>query len=126
LKLYRENPDRICLEIFYNLNPENQENPYLEIARNTLQIVKEKPAKAIEALSDWHIHSMDLDEWIQKWGQSEIHSEIDSWLIMHYNWCIQNEFNYTPVKIINDSELSKHYSLEELRYFLSELSEPEE
>jgi len=126
LKLYQENPDRISLEIFYNLNPENSENPYLVIARNILQISKVQPSKAIEALSDWHVRNMDLNEWMGKWEQPEIHFEINSWLKTQYEWCVQNEFNYTPVKIINGSELSKHYTLEELKYFLSELSEPEE
>ena len=126
LKLYQENPDRLTLEIFYNLNPENRDNPYLEIAQHELQIVKSQPEKAIEALSDWHVHHMDRDEWLQKWRQAEIHGDINNWLMTQYDWCVRNEFNYTPVIIINDSELSRHYTLGELKYFLSELSEPED
>ncbi len=95
----------------------------MEIARNTLQIAKVETDKALEALSDWHVNNMDKDDWLSKWRQPEIDPEIDTWLKTQYDWCIQNEFNYTPAKIINDSELSKYYSLEELKYFISELCE---
>lgn len=126
LKLYRDNPDRISLEISYNLNPENKENPYLYIAGNILQVLKSHPEKAIEALSDWHVSGMEREEWLEKWEQPTIDIEVHQWLMTQYEWCVRNEFNYTPVTIINDAQLSKHYTLEELKYFLSELSEPDD
>ncbi|MDB0037837.1 thioredoxin domain-containing protein [bacterium] len=126
MDLYKENADRVKVEFYYNLNPENLENPYLGIARTILQIAKMAPEYCIEALSDWHVNHMDKAEWLDKWKQSEIHPEIDVWLKEQYEWCIQNEFNYTPVKIVNDSELSEYYSVEELKYFMSELNGVEE
>ncbi|NVK66984.1 MAG: hypothetical protein HWE22_20495 [Flavobacteriales bacterium] len=125
LQLLEENPKRISLEIFYNLNPENQDNPYLKIARSILQLSEVEPEKCIAALSEWHLGDKDLDLWLKKWGQED-DEKADRLLAEQYRWCLQNEFNYTPVKIINDCELSMHYSLDELKYFIAELSEPEE
>jgi hypothetical protein len=43
-----------------------------------------------------------------------------------YNWCSENEFNYTPVKIINDKLFPKEYDINELKYFLNDFSEEKE
>lgn len=124
-ELYQENPNRIKLEVFYNMNPENHENPYVEIARTILQIAKSDQGKAIEALTDWHVKQVNRVKWKEKWGQEKIDPEIDNWMETHYKWCLDNEFNYTPVRVVNDSILSKHYTIKELRYFISELIEIE-
>lgn len=123
IKLYNSNPEKIRLSIFFNLNPENKENPYLDIAKSVMQINKNNPENIIEALTDWHINRMNLSDWLFKWEQKEIDDEILEDLQSAYEWCIQNNFNYTPVKMINENEYPKEYDLEELKYFISEIRE---
>ncbi len=123
INLYNSNREKIKLSIFYNLNVDNNDNPYLDIAKNVMQIDKTKPNKTIEALSDWHIKKMSLADWLFKWEQAAIEDEVLEDLKMQYDWCMQNEFNYTPIKIINENEYPKEYDLEELKYFMSEIEE---
>ena len=123
IKLYNLNTEKIKLSIFFNLNPENKDNPYLNVAKSIMQINKNNPENIIEALSDWHLKRMDLSEWSLKWNQKNIDDEILEDLQLAYDWCRENDFNYTPVRMINESEYPKEYDLEELRYFISEIEE---
>lgn len=126
LELLEANPNRVKLELFYNLNPENRDNPYLKIARAMLQLNETRPAECLSALKEWHFGEKNVDAWLEKWRSTGTDENADVLLAEQYQWCLQNEFNYTPVKIINDKELSRHYTLSEVKYFISELSEMEE
>lgn len=123
IKLFNSNPEKIQLSIFFNLNTENKDNPYLDVAKSIMQINQRDPEDAVEALSDWHIKKMNLSDWLFKWEQFEIDDEVTEDLQSQYEWCLQNEFNYTPVKMIKESEFPKEYDLEELKYFISEIEE---
>jgi uncharacterized membrane protein len=123
IKLFNSNPESIQLSIFFNLNIENKANPYLDIVKNIMQINQKDPEDVVEALSDWHIKRMSLLDWLFKWEQLHIEDEIIEDLQSQYEWCLQNDFNYTPVKMINESEYPREYDLEELKYFISEIEE---
>lgn len=123
LQLQKLNPIKLKLEVFFNLNPDNGENPYFSIAENLLQINKDCPEKIEEALSDWHIKNMDLYQWKLKWKQKDIEYTIEKALRRQYEWCLINELNYTPVKLINNKLFPSEYTIEELKYFLSELED---
>ena len=66
---------------------------------------------------------MSLTDWLFKWEQIHIEDEIVEDIQSQYEWCLQNDFNYTPVKMINENEYPKEYDLEELKYFISEIEE---
>lgn len=117
---------KVNVSVFFNLNPDNGDNPYFSIAENLLQINKDYPNKIEEAISDWHIRKMDVDQWKLKWEQKDIEYTTEENLRAQYEWCTANEFNYTPVKLINNKLFPKEYELNELKYFLSELQENEE
>lgn len=123
LKVYKSNTEKTKLSVFFNLNPENKDNPYLEVAKSIMQINKKNTENVVEALSDWHIKKMSLSDWLFKWEQSVVEEEIIEDLQSQYDWCLQNNFNYTPVKMINENEYPKEYDLEELKYFISEIEE---
>ena len=77
----------------------------------------------LEAISDWHIQKISLEEWMNKWGVNKMNKEIYAQILMQYNWCLNNDFNYTPVKIINSSILPEGYEINELHYFLNDFNE---
>ena len=118
--------NKVKLVVFFNLNPDNGQNPYLSIAENLLQINKDYPDKIEEAISDWHILRMDLGQWKSKWEQQDITLDIEENLRKQYEWCLSNDFNYTPVKLVNRKLFPKEYELAELKYFISELEEEKE
>lgn len=123
MNLFNSNPENIQLSIFFNLNPENKGNPYLDVVKSMMQINQNDPEDVVEALSDWHIKKMSLADWLIKWEQIHIEDEIVEDIQSQYDWCLQNDFNYTPVKMINENEYPKEYDIEELKYFISEIEE---
>lgn len=119
-ELLSKYPDDIKLQIMYNLNVNNHDNPYIDIPRALFKIKEENIKQVKIALDDWHIKEMSIDEWKNKWKIDEYLEDIDNTLKTHYNWCYENEFNYAPVKIFNGYLLGNQYEINELFYFFKE------
>ncbi|WP_130735714.1 vitamin K epoxide reductase family protein [Flavobacterium sp. J27] len=126
IKLLEQYPNKLKLHVFFNLNVDNQENPYGIVAKTLFHINKHQPEQVLEALQDWHILRMTLKEWKEKWVKTEIDPTVESDLRAQYQWCMSNEYNYTPVKLVNSQLYPQEYDLSELKYFLSELEEKQE
>lgn len=122
-KLMTKFPERVSLKVLFNINPENNENPYRTVVENLLVMGDSFPEKALDAILDWHVEKMELAEWKAKWAGNIIDIKITEQLMQQYNWCKENGFNYTPVKIINQKLFPEGYEIDELKYFLNEFSE---
>ena len=118
LALVKNYSQRISLNVLFNINPENIDNPYKIVVESLLAINNVLPEKVEEALSDWHIKKMELAVWKQMWIVEDITTSVNSQIEEQYNWCLKNQFNYTPVKIVNNKLFPKEYELNELKYFL--------
>lgn len=116
-------PDRIFLNILFNVNPENAENPYKIVVERLLTINRATPGKIVEAISDWHIKKMELKKWLKKWHTEPVSMMINQEIQKQYEWCSKNNFNYTPVKIVNEKLYPEEYELNELKYFLNDFVE---
>ncbi|MDQ6470242.1 vitamin K epoxide reductase family protein [Flavobacterium sp. LHD-80] len=116
-------PDKIYLNVLFNINPENTENPYKIIVERILTINRATPGKTVEAISDWHIKKMNLKKWLKKWHVEPVSIMISQEINKQYEWCSKNNFNYTPVKIVNEKLFPNEYELSELKYFLNDFTE---
>lgn len=125
-ELVQEFPERTFLKVLFNLNPENNDNPYKIVVESLLTINNQNPEKAKEAIIDWHINKMDLDAWKGKWLVEVVDMKANNQVYEQYNWCTVNEFNYTPVKIINNNLFPTEYDVNELKYFLNDFSNEKE
>lgn len=125
IDLVHKYPEKVFLNILFNINPDNNENPYKAVVENLLAINNACPEKIEEAISDWHIHKIGLDKWLNKWKVDSISMKVNQQVQQQYDWCLHNEFNYTPVKIVNGKLYPNEYSISELKYFLNEISEEE-
>lgn len=114
-------PDKIKLEIAYNLNINNTENTYSDIAKVIMKLRNNK-GNFIDALDDWHIRRLNIEEWKMKWFTKNDFLKESEEIDLQYRWCIKNEFNYAPVKIFNGKLLSQHYEINELFYFFKEVN----
>lgn len=123
LELVNSSLNKVRLTVFFNLNPDNKDNPYLSIVESILQINENMPEKIVEAISDWHIKKMSLEDWKEKWEQKKKDSNIVQIIREQYEWCSDNNFNYTPVKLLNSKLFPGEYDIEEVKYFISELEE---
>ncbi|MDX6184798.1 vitamin K epoxide reductase family protein [Flavobacterium sp. Fl-77] len=116
-------PDKIFLNVLFNVNPENNENPFKTVVERLLMIYRSTPGKTVEAISDWHIKKMELDKWLKKWSIDGTSAMITQEINKQYEWCQKNNFNYTPVKIVNEKVFPNEYDISELKYFLNDFAE---
>lgn len=123
LELITKHPEKISLSVLFNVNPENNDNPFKVVVERLLEINNSNKGLVLEAISDWHIKKIGLDKWLEKWNVGPISMKVNQQIELQYNWCYDNQFNYTPVKIVNNQMFPNEYELNELRYFLSDLSE---
>jgi len=119
-------PDKIYLSVLFNINPENNDNPYKAVVERLLAINRSTPGKTVEAISDWHIKKMTLKKWLKKWHVDNVSMMINQEINKQYEWCSKNNFNYTPVKIVNERLFPNEYELNELKYFLNDFIEEKE
>ncbi len=113
-------PDKIYLNVLFNINPENNDNPYKAIVENLLALNEKNPEKAQEAIIDWHINQLGLENWKIKWTVEMPHMLVNQQIQNQYYWCLKNEFNYTPVKLINGNLFPEKYEISELKYFIND------
>jgi uncharacterized membrane protein len=125
-KLIQNHSEKTHLTILFNINPENEDNAYRIVAETLLALNEQDPQKAKKAIIDWHINRLDLENWKQKWTIESPHLLVNKQLQNQYYWCLKNEFNYTPVKLINGNLFPEGYELNELKYFISHFSEEAE
>jgi uncharacterized membrane protein len=125
-ELFQNYSEKIFLNILFNINPNNQDNSYKTVAENLLALNEQDSKKAKEALIDWHINLLDLENWSRKWTVESPHLLVNRQLQNQYYWCLKNEFNYTPVKIINGNLFPDEYEINELKYFITNFSEEAE
>ncbi|RUT68021.1 hypothetical protein D0817_23005 [Flavobacterium cupreum] len=119
-------PDKIFLNVLFNVNPENIDNPYKIVVERLLTINRATPGKTVEAISDWHIKKTGLKKWLKKWHTEPVSMLINQEIQKQYEWCSKNNFNYTPVKIVNEKIFPNEYELSELKYFLNDFVEEKE
>ena len=125
-ELIQNHSEKTYLTILFNINPDNEDNTYKIVAETLLALNGQDPQKAKEAIIDWHINRLDLENWEKRWSVESPHLLINKQLQNQYYWCLKNEFNYTPVKLINGNLFPDGYELKELKYFLTNFSEEAE
>ncbi|MEC4047853.1 thioredoxin domain-containing protein [Flavobacterium sp. SUN046] len=123
IKLVGRFPEKVSLRILFNINVDNVDNPYRVIVQHLMVLNKKRNDEVYAAISDWHIHKMAIKEWVDKWGDNFRTESIDEELRKQYHWALKNNFNYTPVIIINDKLIPSGYTIEELHYFLNDYNE---
>lgn len=119
-------PEKISLNVLFNINPENNQNPYRVVVERLLMINDVNPENIVEAISDWHIKKMSLELWQEKWNVASVSMKVNQQIQQQYDWCSQNGFNYTPVKIVNSRLYPNEYELSELKYFINDILESNE
>ncbi len=118
-ELVEKNRQQLKLEVCYNLNINNHDNPNLVVAKTIFYLFNsDKNYK--EALDDWHINSLNLEDWEKKWFIDSSFTQEKNQIEDQYQWCTNNQFNYAPVKIFNGVLLPDIYELNELFYFFKE------
>ena len=119
-ELVSKYPEKILLNILFNINPQNKDNPYTTVVESLLAINDINPSNMEEAITDWHLKQIGLKVWEQKWKVKSISNEVKVEIQKQYDWCLVNKFNYTPVKIVNNKLFPSEYEINELKYFFND------
>src|SRR5690606_19323427 len=61
-----------ALEIIFNVNSQNTEDPFIPIIESMNEIFLSINNTILNALEDWHIKKMSLEDCLKKWKQTEI------------------------------------------------------
>jgi disulfide bond formation protein DsbB len=112
--------EQVKLEVCFNLNINNLDNPYLLVYKTVLHLYNTQNNDCIKALEDWHIRNFSLNEWKDKWFIDNEFTQENIQIIKHFEWCLTNDLNYAPVKIFNRKILPDEYDIDELFYFFKE------
>ncbi|KFE96944.1 hypothetical protein [Chryseobacterium luteum] len=120
--LYLKFPKQLKLSICFNINAENENNPYLLVAKTIIQeYISHGDKPALEILIDWHINKITLEDFIKK-HKIDISEQADAVIISHFNWCKNNDLNYSPIQIFLQKLMPNEYTTEDLKYFINEIS----
>jgi uncharacterized membrane protein len=120
LELVTKYSGKIFLNVLFNINPDSNDNPYKIVAERLLEINNSNETLAAEAITDWYVKKMGLEKWKKKWKVDFISKEVKQQIRQQYNWCSENKFNHTPVKIVNDKLFPNEYDIVELKYFFND------
>jgi len=119
LELLEKSNDNIKIEICFNLNVNNVDNPFIVVVLAIMNLYhNNKNYKA--ALDDWHLKNMALESWIKKWKSIDSFENESSIVNNQFEWCFNNDYNYAPVLIYNGRLLPKIYEIKELIYFIED------
>lgn len=125
-ELVQQFPEKIHLKVLFNINPENNDNPFKVVVERLLSLQYSNPNQVAQAISDWHIKKIGLELWLQKWSIETIDMRVNQQIYLQYQWCLDNDFNFTPVKIVNERQFPNQYEISELKYFLNTFSKQDE
>lgn len=117
-KLYEKNKGRIKLSIYLNVNLSNENNKHIIIAKILMQTyINNGGEVALNLLKRWFIDEIDLQDFAKEYN-IQINEEAINSIGSHYNWCHENGFDYSPVKLFNRKVLPDEYQIKELKYFI--------
>lgn len=121
MSLLEKFPEQLKVKIGFNVNPENENNPYSKIVTAIVtQNILFHNAK--ELLAKWHIERMEIGAFTSAF-RIPVTEETKSIIQSQFDWCTQNGFNYAPVKIFNTKSMPSEYTINDLHFFMKELEE---
>lgn len=119
LVLLEKSKGTIKLEVCFNINVNNSDNPFIPIILKIQQLFHEKKNFKV-ALDDWHIKNTPLEKWLDKWKTTDNYESERVIINQQFQWCLNNTYNYAPVIIFNNLLLPKIYEIKELIYFVED------
>jgi uncharacterized membrane protein len=120
IELYKKHKRELKIELCFNLNSKNTDNPYLIVYKTILFLYNTQHKDYQIALEDWHIKKLSLGEWKSKWFNEQDFNRENNQIEKHYQWCLDADLNHTPIKIFNGLFLPDIYEINELFYFFKE------
>lgn len=120
IKLINKYEEELKINLCFNININNANNPYLIVYKTILLLYNTKNKDYILALEDWHIKKLPLKKWKNKWHIEQDFNKENKQIEKQYQWCLDANLNHTPIKIFNGIFLPETYEINEIVYFFKE------
>lgn len=111
--------DSLKLKIGYNLNLQNHENIYINVAKIMMQLYQNKN-ETQQILLNWHKNLTNYNDFMQQWKELKIDDQTNQVLQMQYEFAASENWNYAPVVILNNKLINSNYEINELFYYFKE------
>lgn len=120
-KLLHSHAGKIRINFIFNVPFEQKDNPATQIAVKWLEIYRNAPEEALEAMRNW-FKMRDVEAWQRHYGITEREDEaITTLLKAHRQWCMENGITYTPATVIEGYVYPKTYATSDLMFFIDDM-----
>lgn len=119
--LLKTHGSKFKLHIIFNVDSDTHKQASTQISQRIIELYQSSPKKSYAALKDWFAER-NVQQWQDNYGIPPMDAPLQI-LASHYNWCTQNDINYTPATIIGNHFFPQEYELEDLSLFIDYLIE---
>ena len=121
--LLKTHHNELNVTVRFNINTVNPESNCVLVSSRLLELFHtEGEFKCLEAMHDIY-NNAEAKPWLTKWKNAtnvDLYKDI---LETEYNWCLDNNINFTPEILVNGKSYPKAYDRNDLTYFIEELNE---
>lgn len=123
--IYNRSLEGLKIVIRFNAAPEHVDTDSYKICHRLLEIYHTQPEAAFIQAIDGVYHADNPSDWLKANGIGQIET-YDQVLADYYNWCVDQDANFTPIMIINGKEFPKQYEREDLDFLIDAIVEEEQ
>lgn len=117
-KLLNSHSDLVSIIIRFNINANDTKSDIVRITNKLFNIYhNDTHEKCLEAMHEIYKDN-NSEKWLEKWDTTLPSNNYIPELKKGYNWCQENNINFTPEILINGSAYPKAYNRSDLIYLL--------
>ncbi len=122
-RLLEQASDKVKIIIRFNTKVFTPQNHLYLLASQLLHLYATQGTKAIrKALDEVYSENANLQKWLEKQTPPPS-SSYDAILLTQYDWCQENQINFTPALYLNGRTYPVEYDRADLIYFVDDLLE---
>lgn len=122
-KILEKHYDSVQVKIIIKTDIKAQSVENKKVFRNLMSIyLKNGEAQFRNALNHW-FQIKNANNWLQLFQKEDDLEKVEAMYNSQNDWCIENDFNYTPAIFINGYEYPEAYQRTNLEFFINELIE---
>ncbi|HXJ99700.1 MAG TPA: vitamin K epoxide reductase family protein, partial [Gelidibacter sp.] len=115
LKSILENyTDSVKISTIFNVHPKIEDLKKITMSLIEIQICQGE-AFYYQAMDEWY-NNKDREKWLEKFQINSGNHKIERFLKNQHEWCVNNDFNFTPCVFINGYEYPKSYEISDLPF----------
>jgi uncharacterized membrane protein len=120
-KLLQKHPDDIKLNVIFNVPSNDLKQSSSQVSQRIIELYKDDKEKAFNALAEW-FEIREVSIWQEQFGKPKDDIVLTT-LQAHKTLCDNNNISYTPATIINNYKLPKAYNIEDISFFIDNLTD---